>query len=107
MVISWWDLGDDDPSISDLEACLNQATHDEWANAPGLLAKCWLSDHQQRRWGGAIVWAHRSLESIIPANLAAQMIGRPADTRVEFAVPAFVVGSLADLATTKPGNDPT
>jgi hypothetical protein len=90
MIVSWWDLGPGDPSVQDMEADLSQAA-DDWSSCPGLLSKYWLADHEQHRWGGVMVWERRPAADL-PINRAAQLIGRPADIRVSFAVPKIVHG---------------
>ncbi|RAJ43070.1 trans-2,3-dihydro-3-hydroxyanthranilate isomerase [Kitasatospora sp. SolWspMP-SS2h] len=90
MIVSWWELGPDDPSVQDLEADLSRGV-DDWASCPGLLAKYWLADRERNRWGGVMVWERRPAADL-PVNRAAQLIGRPADVRTEFAVPKIVHG---------------
>lgn len=94
MVVSWWDLGRGDPSVQDMESDIFQGA-DDWSSCPGLLSKYWLADHENRRWGGVIVW-ERHPAADLPINRAAQLIGRPADVRVCFAVPKIVHGIQGD-----------
>lgn len=91
--IVWWDLPDSGPTIDALRADLSDAVVGEWDRVPGLLLKVWIADRATNRWGALMVWAGDPPQ-VLPANRAAELIGRPPTRRERFTAAAFAPPSF-------------
>ncbi|MER8032285.1 hypothetical protein ABTZ78_25360 [Streptomyces bauhiniae] len=88
--IAWWDLDDSPQSIRTLNAHLSEGVTGDWAEVPGLKVKYWVADPAHNRWGAVMVWeTDRPAGHPLPPNRAADLIGRPPDHRMGFAVEAL------------------
>ncbi|RZU36365.1 hypothetical protein EV284_3853 [Streptomyces sp. BK022] len=88
--IAWWDLDDSPQSIRTLNAHLSEGVTGDWAGVPGLKVKYWVADQAHNRWGAVMVWeTDRPAGQPLPPNRAADLIGRPPDHRMGFAVEAL------------------
>lgn len=93
-IVSWWDLGDTDPSIDDLRRDLADDGVEAWSDVAGLALKLWISDDERNLWGAVMVWDDQAPSPhLLPLNRAAERIGRPADTRAETTVETLVRGT--------------
>ncbi|MFJ8731426.1 hypothetical protein [Streptomyces bauhiniae] len=88
--IAWWDLDDSPDSIRALNEHLSEGVTGDWAEVPGLRVKYWVADPAHNRWGAVMVWeTDRPAGHPLPPNRAADLIGRPPDHRMGFAVEAL------------------
>jgi hypothetical protein len=91
--IAWWDLDGSPQDVESLRAHLRDGVTDDWAEVPGLRVKFWIADPDRNRWGAVMVWeTDRPADRPLPANRAADLIGRPPDHRMRCDVEAVAEG---------------
>jgi trans-2,3-dihydro-3-hydroxyanthranilate isomerase len=86
--LAWWELGEGDPRVEELAANASiQSAQEEWRDVPNLCEKLWLISSATRRWGALMLWdGDKPALARLPRNVSAQVIGRPPDHRISFAV---------------------
>ncbi|MFB6560492.1 MULTISPECIES: hypothetical protein [unclassified Streptomyces] len=92
--IAWWDLDGSPQTIDSLREHLRDGTADAWREVPGLRLKFWMADRLRNRWGAVMLW-ESDRPAGLPANRAAELIGRPPTHRTRFDVEATVEGAYA------------
>ncbi|MEV5595086.1 hypothetical protein [Streptomyces sp. NPDC052496] len=90
--IAWWELDGSPQTIDSLRAHLRDGAADAWCDVPGLRLKFWMADRQHNRWGAVMLW-ESGRPAVLPANRAAELIGRPPDHRAGFGIEAMVEGA--------------
>jgi hypothetical protein len=99
--VSWWDLAVGEPDVEALQADLSGGGADAWRTVPGLRWKVWIADRERRRWGAVMLWnPARPPADLLPANRAAELIGRPPSVRERFSVATSVSGIVPGHAVT-------
>ncbi|MEV6054599.1 hypothetical protein [Streptomyces sp. NPDC052107] len=92
--IAWWELDGSPQTIDSLREHLRDGTVEAWREVPGLRLKFWMADRQHNRWGAVMLW-ESDRPADLPANRAAELIGRPPTHRTSFDVEATVEGAYA------------
>jgi hypothetical protein len=91
--VAWWDLTGSHQTIESLREHLRDGAVGAWADVPGLRFKLWMADRELNRWGALMVWEQdRPADRPLPANRAAELIGRPPDLNTRFELEAAVEG---------------
>ena len=92
VTVTWWELADSGKTIEALEADLRTGSVEPWCEVEGLHLKLWIVDRENNRWGAVMWWDRDPPAAALPANRAAELIGRPPDLRTQFEVAAIAEG---------------
>jgi hypothetical protein len=101
-VIAWWDLPGTGQTVAALRETLRREGTHAWEAVAGLRHKFWISDPAGERWGAVMVWdsaeaAEAAVNTGLPPNRAAELIGGPPSVRLVLDVEAAVAGMPAEL----------
>ena len=89
-----WNLADSKTTVQELRRYLRDESVDQFAEAPGLRFKAWISDEATERWGAIYLWESREASEALraPVSQARELIGKDPDIAEEFDLEATIEG---------------
>ena len=87
-----WNLADSKTTVQELRRYLRDESVDQFAEAPGLRFKAWISDEATERWGAVYLWESREASDAPFPSRARELIGKDPDIAEEFDLEATIEG---------------
>ena len=87
-----WNLADSKTTVQELRRYLRDESVDQFAEAPGLRFKAWISDEATERWGAIYLWESREASEAPFPSRARELIGKGPDIAEEFDLEATIEG---------------
>ena len=87
-----WNLADSKTTVQELRRYLRDESVDQFAEAPGLRFKAWISDEATERWGAIYLWESQEASEAPFPSRARELIGKDPDIAEEFDLEATIEG---------------